>query len=226
MKTKELLALFRREANDLASPPLWSDEEVYEYMTAAQEMFCRMTHGIRDSSSELTKVAVVADDPLVVFDPKILRIRSARLESDGRELTLINPEDLSSGYLSDDYGLAASRIDLTLSGIPKMLLVGDAEDTARLVHIPIDDDTLLLIVERLPLEDLLSPTKELEIPPQHHRYLVQWMLHLAYMKQDAEAYNRGRSEEFAARFAQYCELAKRESERRIHKHRTISYGGY
>jgi hypothetical protein len=227
VKPAELLKLFRQEANDLASPPLWSDAEVYGYMTAAQEMFCRLTRGIQDSTSEITQISVITDDPYVEYDSRILRIRDARLESTGAKVTILNPEDLEQGSLLDDYGLVTGRFDLTLTGTPRYLLLGVDDFRGRLIKIPEADDTLQLTVERLPLLDKdLDASQSLEIHPQHHRYLTAWMLHLAHQKQDAEAYNRGRSAEFGERFQSYCELAKREQERRQHKQRNVSYGGY
>ena len=52
------------------------------------------------------------------------------------------------------------------------------------------------------------------------------MAALAYMKQDAETYDKTKSAEFEARFLGYCDMARKEKERREHKTRIVAYGGY
>jgi hypothetical protein len=158
MNAGELLDLFRLEARDNQAPYLWSDLEIYGYLDAAQEMFCRLTHGIPDSTSGITQLAVVTDEPSVELDSRILRLRSARLESDGRHLVLLNPEDVElGGQYIDDYGTRTrSGLDLTETGTPKYLIVGHDASFARLAPIPTADDTLVLTVQRLPLTALTA----------------------------------------------------------------------
>ena len=80
-----------------------------------------------------------------------------------------------------------------------------------------------------PLLPILFPvnthTTGWQIDVQHHRYLLNWIKHLAHEKQDAETYDRGRSVEFRDKFLAYCGQAKAERERREHKYRTVGYGG-
>jgi hypothetical protein len=227
MTAGELLALFRLETRDQVTPYLWSDPEVYGFMTAAQEMFCRLTDGINDSTSSVTQLAVTANDPGVELDPSLRRIRQARLVGANTFLTTLNPEDVELGnFVFDDYGQQrASGLDLTLTGTPKYLILGMDDNVARLSPIPVADDTLALVVQRLPLDPLDSPNDDLEIGERHHRYLLLWMQHLAHQKQDAEAYDRGRSNEFEARFRAYCDQAYREQLRMQHKYRSVAYGG-
>ena len=227
MTTAELLALFRRETRDDVAPYLWSDEDVYGYMSAAQEMFCRLTDGINDSTSAIASVSVTAGEPVVTLDPSILRLRQVRLASTNRPLTLLNPEDVElGGFGANDYGLSYRRgIDLTAAGTPQYLVIGMDDDQGRLVPIPTADDTLQLVVQRMPSGPIEDDSDDLEVPDRHHRYLVLWMQHLAHNRQDAEAYDRGRSQEFEAAFREYCFQAKHEQELRQHKYRTMSYGG-
>jgi hypothetical protein len=227
MTAGELLALFRLETRDQVAPYLWSDTEVYGYMTAAQEMFCRLTDGINDSTSDVTQLGVLADLATVGLDASLRRIRQARLLSANTFLTILNPEDVELGAsVYDDYGQQRTGgLDLTATGTPKYLVLGMDDDTARLVPIPTVDDTIARVVQRLPLGVLEAAGDDLEISERHHRYLLLWMQHLAHQKQDAEAYDRGRSQEFEARFRAYCEQAYREQLRMQHKYRTVTYGG-
>jgi hypothetical protein len=97
--------------------------------------------------------------------------------------------------------------------------------TARLSPIPVEDDTVALVVQRLPLYPLESSGDDPEIAERHHRYLLWWMQHLAHMKQDAEAYDRGRSQMFGEQFRTYCDQVYTEQLRMQHKYRTVGYGG-
>jgi hypothetical protein len=196
-------------------------------MTAAQEMFCRLTDGINDSTSDVTQLAVLAGPPQVGLDPSLRRIRQARLLSANTFLTILNPEDVELGnFVYDDYGQQrSSGLDLTATGTPKYLILGMDDDVARLSPIPVVNDVIALAVQRLPLGVIEGSGDDLEIAERHHRYLLWWMQSLAHQKQDAEAYDRGRSQEFEARFRAYCEQAYREQLRMQHKYRTVTYGG-
>lgn len=227
MTAGELLALFRLESRDQQSPYLWGDSEIFGYMTAAQEMFCRLTDGINDSTSDVTQLVVTAGDPAVTLDPSLRRVRQARLLSTNSFLTLLNPEDVELGnVVYDDYGLQrATGMDLTTTGTPRYLILGMDDTTARLSPIPVANDTVALVVQRLPLGALEGASDDPEIAERHHRYLLWWMQHLAHMKQDAEAYDRGRSELFGNMFRQYCEQVYTEQLRMQHKYRAVGYGG-
>lgn len=231
MTPSELLDLFRSDVRDEALPYLWSDVEIYSYMDDAQKMFCREEGGIADSTSSVCELSVTAGQTHVPYDPIILKLRDLRRASDGRNIDIINFEDLGNpGWSRDDYGQSSlwgnsgpkfsDRI-----GPVRAAVVGMDANKLRLLEVPEADDTLLAIVYRMPLEDITSYTTAFEIDPQHHRHLMSWMKHLAHEKQDAETYDRGRSLEFRDAFLAYCDRAKAERARREHKYRTVVYGG-
>lgn len=227
MDLTTLHGLFRSDVRDQATPYLWSDAEIFSYIDDAQKMFCRLQGGIADASSAVTQLAVTAGDAFVPVSPTILKIRNAR-RADGYDLEILNFEDLLFRPSADsDYGFRPGfRIDNTV-GTVKAVVVGMEANRLRLVHIPQEDLTINLIVYRLPLVTITGGTGQaLEIDEQHHRHLLHWMKHLAHQKQDAETYDRGRSETFRAEFLAYCDQAKAERERREHKYRTVAYGGY
>lgn len=223
-----LLAIFRKEVRDEATPHLWSDEEIISYATHAQEMFCRLGGGIADSTSAITVVPVVAGDDFSPISPRILKIRAAYNAATGRDIQLLNYEDLQMGGFGGqyDYGQYVSnfRLDST-PGEVTGLVEGMEPNKVRWVRIPLEDLTVKLIVYRLPLDDVDEST-ELEIDVHHQRYLLHWMKYLAHQKQDAETYDRGRAEQFRNEFEMYCDRAKAERERREHKYRAVAYGGY
>lgn len=226
MDTTQLLDLFRSDTMDTVAPYLWSDPEIFSYMDDAQKMFCRLQGGISDSSSSTTVISATAGEPFAVVSPLILKIRLATRASDGRRLEILNFEDLEGRMAEEDYGYRASyRLD-NHQGEVRAIVVGMETNKVRLVRIPEEDQEINLTVYRLPLATLASGGQNLEIDEQHHRYLLYWMKHLAHQKQDAETYDRGRSDTFRAEFLAYCDQAKAERERREHKYRTVAYGGY
>jgi hypothetical protein len=227
---EELHDLFRLDVNDVAEPILWSSEEIYSYIDDAQKMFCRLGVGILDSTSDLTAVAFSSGDEFATYDPRILRIRLARLGSTLDEVPVFNINDILSGRIcSSDYGAVSSsmsKLDNTTGQI-KAIVTDMEQNKVRLVYIPEEDDTLLLTGRRLPLESISLdyPSTCLEIDDMHHRHLMHWMKHLAYQKEDAETFDRARSLDHEARFRVYCEGVKVEAARREFRPRVVAYGG-
>ena len=216
MDVAALLALFRADVRDEAAPYLWSDAEVISYIDDAQKMFCRLQGGIADATSALTLLAVTAGDAFAKYDPRILKLRAAYREADGRELELLNFEDLQ---------FDGGKLD-TSPGELRALVTGMEANKVRLVRAPTENTSVRLVVHRMPLESIEDESQLLEIDEQHHRHLLHWMKHLAHQKQDAETYDRGRAEQFRTEFIAYCDRAKAEREKREHKYRTVMYGGY
>lgn len=225
MTPQELLDLFRIEIQDLAKPPMWSDDEVYKYMTEAQEMFCRLGGGIADSTNSLTRITAVANEPFSEISPRILKIRQATRVSDNQVLDILNFEDFERPSLYNDYGKTVIfKLDNT-TGQVVALIEGMEQDKVRWYYVPSVDQDITLIVYRLPLCANLDQNSKLEIHSQHHVNLLHWIKYRAYCKQDAEAYDRGKAEEFKQKFMEYCALAKNEREKREHKYRSLVYGG-
>lgn len=212
MTPLQLKDMFRADVRDEAQPYLWSDMEIYGYMDDAQKVFCRLGGGIADSTSAICRIPVTAGVAYVDYDPRILKMRSLHLVSNGRNIPLMNFEDVES------------RIPDRPGPVHCVILGMDA-DKMRLVNVPTEDDELQAIVYRLPLEDITDTSTSFEIDSQHHRHLMDWMKYLALSKQDAETYDKGRAEEYKVRFWQYCDSAKWEREKREHKYRTVAYGG-
>lgn len=220
MKSPDLVDLFRKEMVDEVGSSddtsLWVDSEVFGFADDAQKMFCRLTNGITDATSSITKLSVPEGSETVAYDSRILRIKNAYRTSDGAKVNVINQEDME-------------KLGLRFGGSPgtlQNLVVGMDDENAFPVPVPSSDDDVQLTVERLPLEDITEEsTEELEIAKQHHRHLLMWMKSLAYGKQDSECYDRAKSIEYDQRFRAYCGQAKAEQEKRKHKVRVVAYGG-
>lgn len=212
MTPAALKDLFRLEVDDTVEDYLWSDAEVTDYMDDAQDLFTRKTGGIMDATSDLCTVPVHAGEVWGDLDHRILKVRRADLVSTPRELRIVNAGDP----------------DVPLSNLPgpvQGMILGLDDTKFRWNAVPVNDDTVQLLLYRRPLKALTDLNGTLEIPAQHHRALLYWMKVRAYGKQDAETFNRGKAAEFEAKFAAYCEDVKTEKERRKSKTRAVKYGG-
>lgn len=225
MNSNLLYEAFREDIVDTAKPYLWSDDEVFRYMDAAYRMFVRLTVGISDFTSPITQVQIVAGEALADIDSSILRIMSANKESDESDLTIINMvEDATTE--SADYFQIRRSIRSTQTGAVTKMIVGAEKNKVRWVNVPEVDDVVNLHVYRLPLTHIVDEDHTLsDVDEGHHIYLLDWMKHLAYKKQDAETFDRGKSDEFEGTFRAYCAQVKAEWERYKHKTRIVEYGG-
>lgn len=224
MNTTGLYDLFRADVVDTVQPYLWSDDEVFRYMDEAQIMFCRLGFGIADvTTPEVVRVPVTAGEEYADLHPSILTIRQARLASTGREIAIRNLLDAATA--GDDYGIFVRTVEHR-PGPVRGVVIGEEQDKCRWVSIPEVDDEVILSVYRLPLAEITGDTEqEFEIRREHHMSLMLWMKHLAYLKQDAETFDRAKSKENEERFIAYCDKAKAEWSRYMHKPRSIKYGG-
>jgi hypothetical protein len=229
VRTEELIERFRKEVHDTASPPLWTDEEVVSYLDESQKWYCRLTGGIADSTSEVTRALMTTNEPFGDLDPRILKVRYAKRESDNQQIEILNFEDIENRPTKlTDYGRRPAYLtfDDERTGEVHAMVTGMEQDRVRWVHVPVEDDVALMIVSRLPLEtittDNLAP---LEIREQDHHVLLRGMKALAYGKEDAETYNKALQEKHELAFIRDCAQGKTDRERREHKYRTMGYGG-
>lgn len=193
MKARDLIALWRAEIDDSTPPFLWSDEEVLEYATDAQNEACRRARLLVDSSTaEITQLQVLAGDPWVALDPRVIFVRRAKLLT-GRtnRLTRMSYRDLDpipgweahiaipSGFITD---LETGKLRLYPYYTPDDPLPVPPATATQV-------DTLLLTVVRLPLTDITHPDDEFEIHDRYVRNLRHWLSYRAYSKRDADTWN-------------------------------------
>lgn len=225
MDSTTLAARFRSDVADQARPYLWSDDEVIDYMNDAYRMFVRLTGGIADFTSSATQTPIVTGDPIGALDPSILRIMSATRLSDGGVIKVVNSTDLPlSGRI--DYGSGGTlKLDNT-AGAVNYMVIGMQPNVARWIQVPAADDTAQLVVYRLPLNRITDFDQGLtEVDEDHHLHLIKWMRHLAYEKQDADTFDRVKSDEQEGKFRAYCDGVVGENDRRKHKPRVVQYSG-
>lgn len=225
MNSTDLYEAFRSDVVDTAKPYLWSDDEVWRYANHAWLQFVRHTGGIADFTSDACAVDITAGAKTSELHPSILRVMRAQLRSDNSEIEIINQSDI--GRLStSDYGQSRNLALTDLSGPVRYMLLGAQRGIVRWINVPVADDAADLVIYRLPLTRITGDGQALdEVDEIHHHSLLLGMKSQAYLKQDAETFNKAGAMEADALFRQYCDQVRAENERYMHKNRVVAYGG-
>ncbi len=235
MTPEELAELFRSDVEDEdANDPLWSDTEVYSYMDQAQKQFARETDYFSDvTTSEIVDVSVTTDEPFISLDPRITKIRGARMVGTGIKLVPKKYEDMeNTGYARDAYDSYAFSQSInweSATGTPRFIVTDMEPNLGRLVPVPQTDDAIKLRVYRLPLEDISEANNsEFEITEtEYQRGLMYYMKYLAYQKNDSDVYNEQLSKEAFALFQDFIDRVRRDLKRLRFGSTvgTVRYGG-
>lgn len=239
----ELKARFRRDVDDVQGGPskddfLWSDEEIFDYMDEAQREFVRRTHVLRKTHpfspaiTEIVYTAPVGDpvnlDGFITQNPQIIKPLRARMTtvSNRDPLQIVTAEDLDGGLLVQDYGTFFTGDWQSKSGPARFLITNMQEDMWRLAPIPVVDDVLELTVEHMPLETVSCDSTALEVTEREDQMtMLLWMKSVAYMKQDADTYDKELSVNAEAAFEKKADNRRREVRRSRFRHTGIRYGG-
>lgn len=212
MNTTELLAVFRQEVFDLATPYLWADSLIYTYIDDAQKQFCRWTYGIEDARS--FKITIKSDGTeWYALDPAILKVRSATTQDTGDDMPLVASEKMREKGMKFDGKVGPTRA----------LITGLEKGYVRTHPVPNTASVVELSTFRLPADVVAGD--DFEIDPQHILPLLYWVKSKAYGVQDTETYNPKLAAEFEQKFRDYCAQAKVEQSRMRRPVSTVSYGG-
>lgn len=222
----ELATEFRKKVDDLESPYLWSDDEVYDYMDEAQKEFAR---GV-DILTETFTLAHTAGDPLIAISDRVTKIRRARLVSTGKSLDVKTMGQIDTSLFDDDYGIELGYFDWEDSvGTPRMVITDYEPGYIRAVpYIPAagTDDQIKIWTYRLPETDVTGSGSTLEITERNHqRILLVGMMAQAYAKQDSEVRNSQLADKYAAEFEYKVERANRRIRRLRKPAGCVRYGG-
>lgn len=234
MTPSDIADLFRSDIEDTdADDPLWTDDEIFSYMDQSAKVFARTTDYFADASTtEIVDVPVVATEKFVALDPRITKIRGARLAATGIEIVPITYANMNqSGYGRDAYDNFAFSSPVnweTATGNPTRIITDLEKDKGRLVPIPIVNDTINLFVYRLPLEDITEDIGSFEITEvEYQRGLMYYMKYLAYQKNDSDVYNEQLSEAAFVLADSFMDRAKSALRRQRFSSTisTVRYGG-
>ena len=204
MNLRDLILLFRTEVDDKAEPFLWSDEELAEYATDAENEACRRARLLIDSTTaDICTYDVLAGDPWITLDPRVIFVRRAYVDTRTIRLSRLSYRDLDAipGWGAQT-GTVQSFITDMATGKLRLYKYWPADDpppvppaTATVM------DTLRLTVVRLPLTPLTHLDDEIEIHERYARSLRHWMAHRAYLKRDEDTFDEKKSAQAEAMFA-------------------------
>lgn len=217
MNSTELLDLCRIELRDVEVPYLVEDAQIYAYIDDAQKWFCRLTEGIEDSQTAgITHLDVTTGAQWYATSPLILKLREVHRTDTGEPIELINAEKATKLGIKFD-----GRF-----GTLKYMVTGLQKNQLRAWPVPAEDMTLELRVFRLPLTSITDAgDQDFEIDEQHHLALLHWVKHRIYDNHDVELFDRRKSDDYKAKFEQYCFQARKEQERARRAVGTVLYGG-
>jgi hypothetical protein len=194
MFLNDLIVSAQNQADEIVDKPdlLWSLDEWTEYANDAENEACKRAEAIIDSSSAMTSIAVASGTATYAIDEKILRIIRAKVASGVEALVKTSRKVLDATYpdWENDSGTVRSWLP-------------ESSNKITLYRKPSANTSLGLVVARLPLIPMLLAdklTQSPEIDVQYHQGLVDWMLHRAYSKQDAETLDKGKAKEHLERF--------------------------
>ena len=215
--TDELAVLFRQDVDDplegvdAAHPDsenLWSNANIYRYMTEACDATARKTKVL----NKVATWAFAAGDEVVPLPRHVLHVQSVRLASNNRELSPRNINEMPDIGLVRDYGLQPSGFSpvFNASGNPRVFIRDYDNRALRLVPTPAAADSIIVqcwITIAVPMTaGMMLPF--MEVPDQ--ALLLTYMKYLAYRKQDADTLDLQRSDAFKAEWE--LESSKREVE--------------
>lgn len=208
MTLAQIIAAFRELADDLGTPPLWSDTLVTFWANEAQQEAARRARLLVDQTTvDVCVIDVTAGTHTYAVDPRVIFIRRVKLSSQDSTLAKVDQRDLD---------LTGPGWESASNSRPGWWLpTGDHQ--IRLYPPPDADDTLTLTVVREPLADMApaivspaTPAVDPEIPARMQYRLVDWIMHRALMVRDKEEkYDPQGSKEHLASFE--SEFGKRSS---------------
>lgn len=201
MEAGDLLTKFRVRVDDLAEPPLYSDEEVYAFLNdAVRQAALRKRLLLDNSTAEVCVYAVDAGTEgiaTVTVHPRVLAVRAARWSGSTTPLTLTTLRVMDRDRPCWPSDTAA---------IPTHVIVDRESGKIDLWPAPAEAGTLTLAVWRLPLgdEEIEGESDEPVVDEAFHLDLLDWMEHLAYLQKDSEAEDLRRAalaeQRFTAKF--------------------------
>lgn len=197
MKVAEFIEAFRDTVADREVPPFWSDTQIVRYLNEAVQEACERAKLIEDRlTPAVCTVTLAPDVSTYQLHPSVFEIKRATLR--GRPLDETSIEELDDECPGWE----------NWKGSPRLFIFEQASGvrpaSIRLVRIPTQADTLALTVYRGALKPLSADMDQgrPEIPERFHDRLMDWVLHRAYLKQDADTFDPNKAAESLGLFIQ------------------------
>lgn len=197
MKVADFITEFRATVGDAELPYFWSSELIVRYLNEAVQEACERAYLIEDRlTPAVCTITLVPDVSTYQLHPSVFEIKRATLR--GRPLDETSVEEMDEDCPGWE----------SLKGLSRAFIFEQANGaraaSIRLVRIPTQADTLALTVYRGALKPLSADfdTAKPEIPERFHERLMDWALHRAYLKQDADTFDPNKAATSLALFVQ------------------------
>lgn len=197
MKVADFIDEFRGTVGDNAEPFFWSSENIVRYLNEAVQEACERAKLIEDrTTTAVCSITTQANGSTYSLHPSVFEIR--RLTFGGRRLDETSVEELDQEHPGWE-----SR-----SGQPRAYIFEQASGAqpakVRLVPTPTAAGSIALTVSRGALKPLSADLDQArpELPERFHERLMDWVLHRAYLKQDADTFDRNKAAESYVLFVQ------------------------
>ena len=222
MDLTALIAGFRQQAGDHATPPLFPDADVIGWLNEAEHEACGRARLLYDrTTADVTQIALVQAQREYRLDPSVIDVES---------VSLLRPGAAGQIHLVNRVGREDMDWSLTyrpnLAGWANTYYAygdGDEYEGRHLVLDRVPNEAggvLRFAVYRYPLQSMEQPSDEPEINPRHHPFLIEWALYRAYQTRDMEGSSPGRSDRHLANFAaRFGELIDENVKRKQLRHR-------
>ena len=189
MKVADFIDGFRSSVGDNEVPYFWSAEDIVRYLNEAVQEACERAKLIEDRRTP-TVCSLTLQAGVSTYDlhPSVLEIK--RLTLNGQKLD----EDCPGWELQ--------------AGKPSCFIFEQAAGVqpprVRFVRSPVSAGAVALTVFRGALKPLRADldTAKPEIHERFHERLMDWVLHRAYLKQDADTFDPGKAAQSLALFVQ------------------------
>lgn len=223
MTLAQLIAQFRVDADDVATPVLFSDAAVTGWLNEAVDEAANRALLIHDVSTtavcRITVTAGVAVYPVHTSVINITRCAFTPTDDENTEYELYGSTEYEQDKLQPGWR--------KLEEVPSAFIHKDT--SLRLSRLP-PAGVLDMEVNRLPLAAMALTTDTPELAAIHHRHLVLWALHRAFSIPDTETVDPIRAERAEREFTRVFGLrpdadARRRQEYSRPHHNTPSWLG-
>jgi hypothetical protein len=176
---------------------LWKTTELQHFANEAIREVAIRTRCLRDVSKTtvgVTNYPITAPENTISIDDRILTIKRVWWN----DVVLVPESTLFLDQANDPWRSSSNwRTDTTDE--PKQFTMDLAGRELSLVGIPTADGVIKLDVTRIPLDGALEIGTP-EIPQQFLTDCLDWMCHLAYLKNDADTSNPAQAASYAGEF--------------------------
>lgn len=182
MNLRELVDAFREEIRDAKKPYLVSDPMAIRFANRSEVDAARRARLLVDSDrDDICKPDVIAGEPVVDIDSRIISLRRVRLNSVSTRLAKRTVRQMDDEFPGWDKSATRST--------PFIIVTDYGTNQLYLYPTPKSNDVLLMTVTREPLRKMADWKDLPEIPERAHDGIVSGMKYLAYTTDDTDLYD-------------------------------------